>query len=83
MAGRAELIWSHIRIEREVQDRRWGPPERAGDLVMLAMLVEEVGDVGRTLNENWPSVTHRPTLFRDLVKVAATAVRWLERLAEE
>jgi hypothetical protein len=75
-----ELIFAAIRAERKAQDDRWGAEHDPGDGFLLAVLVEELGEVARELNEPWPAPAIGRLLRSELVQVAAVAVAWLETL---
>lgn len=73
-----ESILDDIRVERGRQDELFPNQEPGwsgapGDYEMLAVLVEEVGEVAKASMEG---VTK--DLQRELVEVAAVAVKWLE-----
>ena len=42
----------------------------------LAILIEEVGEVGHAINEAMPPIE----LYKELIQVAACAIAWAERL---
>lgn len=75
MQGQQQIIFEHISEERLRQDTKH-PLFPKGD--RLAILVEEVGEVGKALNEH-----DRIELRKELIQVAAVAVRWLELIDEE
>lgn len=66
-----ESIFALIELERERQDRihpRFDNP--------LAVLVEEVGEVAKEMQEGH----NRLRMIEELVQVAAVACRWIEQL---
>lgn len=75
-----ELIFAAIRAERVAQDDQWGAAHDPGDGILLAVLLEECGEVGCELNTRWPGAPDVPQLRRELVQVAAVCVAWLETL---
>lgn len=76
-------VFAAVDMERRRQHDKWGSPHTwgAGDcssphvpeLVKLAVLHEECGEVARALLEQDPE-----QLATELVQVAAVAVAWLE-----
>ena len=64
-----------IKIERARQDRKWGE-QNHDDLYWLGILMEEVGEVAKSLIESKTS----PNGERDMeiVHIAAVCVSWLE-----
>lgn len=76
--GAQRLAWLHeFANERERQVEKWGEGPMPADTT-LAILVEEVGEVGKALNERMPD----PDVKAELVQVAAVALRWLEHFEE-
>lgn len=83
----SRIIYSLISAERTRQKEKWGGAHSWGygdcssasvaDTTKLAVLVEEVGEVGRALLEG-----DRQAMFEELVQVAAVSVAWLEGLLE-
>lgn len=75
LGRRRRRIMLDVDRERQAQDRKWGdtlhPPER-----YLAILVEEVGEVGTAMLAQ--AFGGRGDLREELVQVAAVAVRMLE-----
>jgi NTP pyrophosphatase (non-canonical NTP hydrolase) len=67
-----DRVVDDIRRERERQIMKWGEQDRT-DLYWLAILVEEVGEVGRALVEG-----NAYQMKKELVQVAAVIVAWLE-----
>lgn len=66
--------------ERGRQEAKWGPDQcrKIGDHGTLAVLVEEVGEAARCLNEKH----NRKKLAEEVVQIAAVALAWLEELPE-
>ena len=62
-------IWAHIANERFRQDTLH--PTVGSDHELLAVLIEEVGEVSKAIQE-------KTNLTEELVHVAAVAIRWLE-----
>jgi len=60
----------HIREERIRQDKKWGVQNHA-DLRWLPILVEEVGELAKALNEGTMT-------GGELTQVAAVALAWME-----
>lgn len=84
---RRRNIVQGILDEREHQDRKWGAIGSAGhvnasDHEMLAVLVEEVGEVAKALNDLTAGHINAETCTEDLelelIQVAAVAFKWLE-----
>lgn len=75
MNGQQQIIFEHIAEERQFQNIKHPlfPKEDR-----LAILIEEVGEVGKAINEH-----DRIELRKELIQVAAVAVRWLERIDAE
>ena len=82
MSGQ-EAVLESVRAERRRQDARWGVDHRPDDLTMLAVLMEETGEVARALVDRWPEKPDHRALVAELVQVAAVAVHWLEMLESE
>lgn len=74
-----ENIIVEIRGERIRQERKFGATQyednTAGD--KLAILVEEVGEIARAMNDNEGA----DSLFDELVQTAAVCVAWAEAVA--
>lgn len=68
-------IFERIAAERKRQLAKFPHEAEDTDAVSLAILVEEVGEVARALNDD-DTGEH---LDEELVQVAAVAVKWLER----
>lgn len=78
-----ERIFAAIRAERQRQDEKWGPDHDPGDGVLLAVLLEEVGEVATELIGRWPEPAWPAWVKAELIQVAAVCVRWLELLEED
>lgn len=72
--------FERIAAERRRQVEKWGAYHDPGDGVLLAVLVEEVGEVGKALNEHWPAPMRDHEIEAELVQVAAVCVSWLETI---
>lgn len=66
-------IFKKIEAERDRQDRLH--PEDLSDLGMLAVLIEEVGEIGKALQA--PQETEN--LKEEILQTATVCVRWLEK----
>jgi NTP pyrophosphatase (non-canonical NTP hydrolase) len=76
-------IFGEIVEERRRQDEKFGADRNdrnETNVDMLPVLVEEVGEIAKELNERGHRDT--PHLEAELVQVAATAVAWLEMIAK-
>lgn len=63
-----------VAAERARQDRKWGVGSQRDCDRFLAILIEEVGEVAKELNEG-----REPTrLLTELVHVAAVCAKWAE-----
>lgn len=62
--------------ERAFQDERWGGNRQLPDDTWLRILVEEVGEVAKALNDREPV----EDLRAELVQVAAVAIAWIEAM---
>jgi NTP pyrophosphatase (non-canonical NTP hydrolase) len=71
---------ARIMAERQRQIERWGEEHDPGDGILLAVLAEEVGEVGRALCHHWPGPVHDHELEAELVQVAAVCVAWLQAI---
>jgi len=69
---------TRISMERDRQVELWGEGSFEPD-VRLAILIEEVGEVGKAINESEGDVR----LLEEVVQVAAVALRWAENLLLE
>jgi NTP pyrophosphatase (non-canonical NTP hydrolase) len=67
-----ERIFEAIRQERNNQDLKWGEQNHS-PLKWLAILIEEVGEVGKAIIEN-----NRYQCKQELIHCAAVIVAWLE-----
>lgn len=72
-----------IHEERLHQDKRHGPEQQHDDLEWLTLLMQQVGALAKTINEqhftgcdNEPHKRQR--ILEELVNVTATAKAWLE-----
>jgi len=73
-----------VAMERIKQDAKWGEQNHS-DLRWLPILIEEVGEVGETVNEAYP---HKERLYKyeacienleyELIQVAAVCMAWVE-----
>jgi NTP pyrophosphatase (non-canonical NTP hydrolase) len=79
-AGQRLSIFADIGVERERQEQKFGATESNPDAVWLAVLIEEVGEVGRALLDARRSLGPYSHLRKELVQVAAVAVAWLESI---
>lgn len=66
-------IAQRIAAERQRQDARH--PYDVPDSVMLSVLVEEVGEVAKAMNDETPEA-----LAEEVMQCAAVAVKWMELL---
>jgi NTP pyrophosphatase (non-canonical NTP hydrolase) len=73
-----ERIFDDISLERDRQDKIYGGIDKCMLPTMLSVLVEEVGECAKELNEKLPGDTDN--LEVELVQVAAVCVKWLEIL---
>lgn len=73
MQGALDRVVDAIAVELERIRARWGDHDY-GDLVMLAVLVEEVGEVARHLQPGSTGTAHE--IRSELIQVAAVAQRW-------
>ena len=71
-------IFDLIRTERKRQDDKWGI-QRQHDMIWLAILVEEVGEVAQAILKK----ESKERIKTELVEVAAVAVAWLENIIED
>ncbi len=75
-----EGILQSIRVERAFQDKKWGGLETLAHLTdkdMLCVLVEEVGEVAMALNDNKESGHPDCLINKELIQVAASAVKMM------
>src|SRR5688572_1972987 len=85
-------IYSAIDSERKRQAEKWGGRYQRGvgdccslsvdPLVKMAVLSEEVGEVGRALLDSGTTAYCDEAVRAELVQVAAVAVAWLESLTD-
>ena len=73
-----EYIFRDINLERQRQDSIFGEIDKSMLPTMLSVLVEEVGECAKELNEKLPGDTEN--LEVELIQVAAVCVKWLEIL---
>jgi len=86
MNTQLETILREVSIERQRQEELCMNSKigfscadpRLGDLVKLPVLMEEVGEVGRAMQEN-----NLGNLREELIQVAAVAVAWAESLERQ
>jgi NTP pyrophosphatase (non-canonical NTP hydrolase) len=71
-------IFERISIERERQDELHEFPHH----IRLAVLMEEVGEIAKELQEN-DEYKNVINLYIELIQTAAVCVRWIEELGEE
>ena len=64
-----------VELERDSQDIKWGSPWSRPEVPWLAILTEEIGEVGTAIQNN-----DEKNLKNELVQVAAVAVAWLETM---
>lgn len=67
-----ERIFDVIRLERAAQDAKWGEQNHS-PLKWLAILIEEVGEVGKAIIED-----NRAQCMVELIHCAAVIVAWIE-----
>lgn len=70
------IVMTGVAAERDRQDMKWGSQRHLHDDVWNRILVEEVGEVSKALNDGEPL----SNLQAELYQVAAVAVAWLESL---
>lgn len=82
--SRLMAIIDDVRAERRAQDAFWGDQSAKPDSIMLAILVEEVGEAATAVlrRDDPRSDRHRAVqhLRKELVQVAAVAIQWIEHL---
>ena len=82
------LILGELLVERERQEKKFGVDQYLdiSDSDCLAVLIEEVGEVARELNEillgNSSTEAYHRRLRKELLQTAAVAVAWIEALDE-
>ena len=74
--NRTLTVLADVKAERERQHQLFGDQSDKVNGVWLGILVEEVGEVAKALNEDDP-VEH---LREELVQVAAVATAWVEKI---
>lgn len=62
-------IWQQIAMERERQDRLHPPMDT--DLEWLSVLIEEVGEIGKAIQEG-------TNTEEEIIHAASVCIRWLE-----
>lgn len=82
-------IYKEIKKERERQDEKWGE-QNHNILKWNAILTEEIGEIGKAINELFPAkfnpekftLPHKNVyisqLREELIQAAAVCVAWLE-----
>lgn len=75
-SGNTRRVLLGVIIEREKQDKEWGPDRIQTFYEWLPILTEEVGEVARVMNEK----ESNERLRDELVHVAAVAVAWMEAI---
>jgi len=90
----AEMALCDMRVlravlaERKRQDQQWGDDQHHDNVVWLAILMEEVGEVAEAVLEEHNARNcgldvladdHLDDVEKELIQVAAVAVQWLER----
>jgi hypothetical protein len=70
------VVLAHLEDELWAQKEKHGSNEMFYNRHKLAILIEEVGEVGHAINEKMP----KEELYNELIQVAACAVAWAERL---
>ena len=74
-----ERVVGLLHTERARQDARWGSQRHLPNDTWNRILVEEVGEVSKALNDEEPV----ENLKAELIQVTAVAVAWAEALTEE
>ena len=88
--NRTDFVLTSVELERQRQDiliEAGAIPYdltdvTVDDLNKLSVLMEEVGEVARELNEIAPEINHLSALYNELVQVAAVATAWAESIHE-
>jgi len=65
-----------VKVEREIQDQKWGSQRHLPDLKWFAILGEEVGEAARAILDH----EGKARLQAELIQVAAVAVAWIEAI---
>jgi NTP pyrophosphatase (non-canonical NTP hydrolase) len=78
-----QQVLQAIARERDRQDAKWGPARQQPDLLWLAVLNEEQGEVAKEVVEASAGKGYLPALRRELIQTAAVCVAWLETLSPE
>lgn len=68
-----DSLWDEIMRERARQDRKFGCQRKLADVEWLPILVEEVGEVAKAINDR-----DSAQMRKELVEVCASALVWLE-----
>ena len=87
-ATRTDTVLVAVELERQRQDKLfengkipWNLTDvTIDDSIKLSVLMEEIGEVARELNET-NGVPHQ-SLYNELVQVAAVSVAWAESIQE-
>jgi hypothetical protein len=86
---RLNLVLDAVAFERENQERLHGAGKLPGahcsdpkvsNASKLAVLVEEIGEVAKQINEGTLPAASRAHLRKELIQTAAVAVAWAESL---
>ena len=80
-----EYPYELIIDERTKQDLKWGE-QNHDEMKWLTILIEEVGEIGKAVNELYPSIGSAlpkkkallEDLRKELIQTAAVCVAWLE-----
>lgn len=75
--GYFEDVMRAIADERARQDEKWGV-NNYHDFAWLSILIEEIGEVGEAIQDEYFNNENPGCLEKELVQVAAVAVQWLE-----
>lgn len=82
MSSQRTLIEDFVELvtdELKKQDQKWGENREKHPLEWQSILIEEVGEVGKEMNDNSFSNTLPPTYEEELVQVVACAFRMYEQ----
>ena len=74
-----DKVIKEIKKERRQQDLKWGTIQERVDDEFLPVLMEEVGEVARAVNE-FKYYGPKDSVRSELVQVAAVCVAWIELL---
>jgi NTP pyrophosphatase (non-canonical NTP hydrolase) len=72
-------VLNDISVERERQYRKWGVQEH-DDLIWLAILTEEVGEVSQAILQSRFGGDHAGTEYTELVEAVSVGIQWLEHM---